>query len=865
MKSYEAAPHLLLLLLLLGGARAPAPRDGQTPQREQLNPGVVYRVANTEGQFYMGGEGQEYFDVYTPPIRTRYSEVYWTTMPPVPLPVEMVRKYDGRVMALTGHEVNVIRRHGNGSETDVPCYDSYNHHFVASLRSKHVELVATPEHDASVLHHTHTDGQGNKLQYRLRGGLAEQILQGVPTSTETQNPNNGNEHRQSYHQLPQGLVKLIQSPSAFDFTPMQINTRGPSGRGTGPLPRSATATATVGIMECPCTTRIKKEVLDLWDLSNEARCPGVAPATAITSLSECRAAAAGLGLPIVANITAATEQQGGGCFVTADLLKRGFQLHFNPNASLSCGAKPADKKGGVHLFGSTRAWEDGQTLHELSLEIVAGGGGAAAADTDDVTVPTNPQVAASLCNFTQGIDFAGVHGYPIPHIPSREICCQACVSYAKRKCLAAIWGGAKDPVCVLKFNLSQPVKAKQPSFVGCVPSAPHIPVPVPSTDGSIKITITGNASCWLGVAFGKDKMDGAYAIIIEPSNGSVSVTERKLGDHAAGVLLQPSVVLLSDTVQAGTRTVVLQRELVGVSPDHFTFSAAAAAVPTLTARGGSPHFSQHVARSGGTVLMASAAHGARTCLCKGKGAAAPFGEGVGKINGVVYSPGCKKPPLTSLIEQKNPSCDVRTYVGGMQCCRHQTILLDADQEPPPYVDEVFFKWRFYVREFRPATDRAIIDLTWYISAADHSIEYDAPAAKFGEIAEHVITSNFTGLDFIQRSHDVDLNRAQSGIHFVQMGGHCHSPACLSLELFNADTGQLICRISPVAGTSQEPMDEQGYLYLPPCMWSQNAVDGLPSPPVFFPNTNFSAIKRVNNTVYHYGIMAIFQSTGVYVK
>ena len=54
-----------------------------------------------------------------------------------------------------------------------------------------------------------------------------------------------------------------------------------------------------------------------------------------------------------------------------------------------------------------------------------------------------------------------------------------------------------------------------------------------------------------------------------------------------------------------------------------------------------------------------------------------------------------------------------------------------DQESPPFLDEVFFRWRFYVRPYRPATDIPIFDLVWYISAADHSIEYDAPAAPAG--------------------------------------------------------------------------------------------------------------------------------------
>ena len=136
---------------------------GITPQHEQLNPEVVYRVANAvdaQQQFFMGGAGQEHLDLLTPPIRTRYSEVYWSLMPPIALPADLVKRYDGKVMAITGHEVNVVRKdNATGKEVSVPCYESYNHHFTASLRSKHVELVSSGRIvSRGLLHNHHTNG-----------------------------------------------------------------------------------------------------------------------------------------------------------------------------------------------------------------------------------------------------------------------------------------------------------------------------------------------------------------------------------------------------------------------------------------------------------------------------------------------------------------------------------------------------------------------------------------------------------------------------------------------------------------------------------------------------------------------------------
>ena len=47
-----------------------------------------------------------YFDVYTPPIRTRYGEVFWTMMDPVPLPQEILDKFQDSSMAIVGYEAD---------------------------------------------------------------------------------------------------------------------------------------------------------------------------------------------------------------------------------------------------------------------------------------------------------------------------------------------------------------------------------------------------------------------------------------------------------------------------------------------------------------------------------------------------------------------------------------------------------------------------------------------------------------------------------------------------------------------------------------------------------------------------------------
>ena len=94
----------------------------------------------------------------------------------------------------------------------------------------------------------------------------------------------------------------------------------------------------------------------------------------------------------------------------------------------------------------------------------------------------------------------------------------------------------------------------------------------------------------------------------------------------------------------------------------------------------------------------------------------------------------------------------------------------------------------------------------------------------------------------------------------QLSGHCHAPSCLSMELYNADTGMLLCRHDPVYGKTHQARlflgniqdykigltwwgcfwaifkiirlinmkrwqvhDELGYVAIPPCLWGEQEV------------------------------------------
>ena len=93
------------------------------------------------------GESVEFFDVYSPPIQTRYGEVYWTMMDPVAIPSEIQNKFKNSTIAIVGYEVDQVKQAKNGTETSVPIYDAYNHHYCAWLVGEGAELKKMKAND----------------------------------------------------------------------------------------------------------------------------------------------------------------------------------------------------------------------------------------------------------------------------------------------------------------------------------------------------------------------------------------------------------------------------------------------------------------------------------------------------------------------------------------------------------------------------------------------------------------------------------------------------------------------------------------------------------------------------------------------
>ena len=700
----------------------------------------------------------------SPPITSKYGQVIWDVLPSVDLPADVVMRFADptKAMAITGFEVDVVRNKTDpvtGLETSgresVPCYDSYNHHYVSAIHGKGafikvqrpLPLTHGSEFTVSATEHSHTD-------------------QTTGFDSQSFNEHNGNEARQTFHGMPPAgenkqFAVILSQPTTWTFGPMQINTKNPDGsgkrcRGNASgclLPRSSNAPPGApwsGLLECPCTTRVVKEFAGHFTKS-----AGTCSNSTVRNSSECFESATTLLGPnatVLLNSTTSDNDLPAGCQIRL-LLRSGespaYHIQYNDvKKGTSCGAVPTTKMPSRRLFGSN-----------LDDTVVG------------LTVDVNPGT------------------------------------------------------------------------------------------GNVTITLTTNDTGrhWYAVGLNASTMDQTYAIVVSGNEGIV--TERLLGNHNPGKILevQSLDIVSQHKSSSGLRTTVLRRPLEAASRDHYSFVGQKSTLQFIAAVGSTPTLAQHRVR--GTATLSLLAAGAPTCVCRG---------GVGKINGFPFEPNCMGEPLSDLLKTKNPTCDINLYSGGMACCRGNQILLDKEQVQPGPAMTVYYHWRFYYQVFDANVHRQTYHLEWQFG----HIEYDVPKAPLGtppEEAVHTMTTRFRGIDLMSMGNanaggksggGWDLTNMSRPIELVMMGFHCHSPACLGGELYNADTNELLCRVTPAAGKDENPKDEASYLWLPPCQWGDPA-SGLAPPPIITGATNLLGIKRASSVVGHYGVMAIFQGRGAY--
>jgi hypothetical protein len=406
--------------------------------------------------------------------------------------------------------------------------------------------------------------------------------------------------------------------------------------------------------------------------------------------------------------------------------------------------------------------------------------------------------------------------------------------------------------------------------------------------GTATITLTGNASVWFGVGIGAADMQGAYAIIVE-GGASGGVSERKLGKHLAGTQLKPSITVKSSSVSDGLRTVVLTRPLNGAGESYYSFSASSddATLKIITAVGTGPQLAYHrnKALTSLAMLPAGGSAGGGACVCPE--APKPFGQASGALvyhavanqsvdvglGQVGFRAGkCAQYPATTQIPQRNPTCDIRAYVGGQWACHHMWSLLDAEQEIP-WPDQpliLHHKYRFWVQPFTKSYhvpvhygggSQLLIGSPW---------EYDVPKCAHGVAGCSLVNGTWI--------HTVTGSKYNNE-EMVTLNMHCHAPTCLSMSVWACPDGtslndcanatsadearargyKLLCQENPVYGGSDNPLvagsrfDEDGYIAIPDCLWG-SAEHGLVAP-INTTGVPLFILKTANASNGHYGEMA----------
>merc|ERR1719167_222303 len=748
--------NLIIFLFVRAGLGSPL-----TPKKNTINMNGEYLLSNANpsasGKWnsdYGKFEDVEFFDVYSPPISTKYSEVYWTMMDPVPLDEKLVERFAGKTMAIIGYETDQVMKTSDG-DVSVPITWAYNHHFEAYLSGSLSEMRKVEGEMALNDHGMNNHGAPAFFHTFRREDIGDPNADSdVPTS-QFFSEGNGGEFRKSFHGYPKGFAQFIESPTTFHIQPMQIDTKNRHYNGSDfradLLPKASAAPPNAsysGLLECPCTDRIVKKIEMTYATQSSGLCK-----TNVANASECFEAVGKVeSSKITSNLTVSTDEMPSCCSVIHH--KNGSVIaYFNEGkSSQTCG-------GGSEFMGSF---------------------------TSD---PSETSITINLDTTVQ--------------------------------------------------------------------------------NGRATITLSGPNGKWFSVGIGSPHfamLDKPYTIVVD---GTGNVSERKLGDHDPGTLLESSLKVTSNSVVDGVRKVVMARSFEGKTSDYFSFDPKMSSIDIISASGLGPTYSYHgpKQRTGGTIHLS--ALNTPTCVCN---------TGLkGSINGIPFNKSCRDEPYGDLVQQNNPTCWVETYVGGQECCHHGTILLDSDQKQPDGLLDYQLKFRFYFQPYTEATEKSPAShtnlLRMYYQTEAWSSEYDVPKCNEGTPKEqciHEITAHFQVRDMMQEC-DIRNNpncwgnsTGFDGINLIYAAGHCHAPSCISMELYNADTGMLLCSHYPFFGKTHEIFDELGYITIPPCLWGSEE-EGL-AQPVFLPfDANLTSIKRNNNTNTHYGEMAMWQMRGVMVK
>ena len=417
-------------------------------------------------------------------------------------------------------------------------------------------------------------------------------------------------------------------------------------------------------------------------------------------------------------------------------------------------------------------------------------------------------------------------------------------------------------VVAVNFNAIKPTITQNCSlpaavYMGSKRSLVEVGLKIDPARDIVTIRLTGPANVWFGVGFNAQAMkDRPWTIVVD---GTGRISEHQLDDQGGGSThkeLPSSIRLESHSVVDDRRTVVVSRALRGAI---YSFDHRASHVPFINAVGSTVELHYHKFKEPSSLTIFP--NNVSVCVCSL--GPSRFGKVKGQLvyemrERVAFNNFCMPYPRSDLLEQKNPTCDLRTYAGGQLACHHMWSLLDADQEIPwkhlPLKYKL--KFRFWYQEYAEApvpSHRWIKRTTWGLGSP---VEYDVPKCGKG-----IPGCSFNGKDW---THTITgtwkIPESKRTRRLVAAHFHCHAPTCLAITLYDNSTGKVICTEAPIYGgtgkVDEARFDEVGYIAQPPCLWG-NSEHGL-EPPYPVTGKVLHAVKKSNANEGHHGEMAWLQ-------
>ncbi|CAB9518140.1 expressed unknown protein [Seminavis robusta] len=826
---YQTLVSLILLFvwipgvssLYTGGTRGGGHHKNQEDDRPNMNGDYVLsstpHANNTQKLFPTHFKdypdiATESFDVYSPIISQLYSQVFWKGLPPVKLPQHIASKYKGQVMAVIGFELDQVRIDKDGKERSVPMNAVYNHHFEATMiggdKTTRFELVS-PKDSRIVAQQQRRQRMGHGIPPHQPYWLV------VDTTTESDMTSTGGEKREQQSMIP--------TQQAF------------TGANGGEVRKSfhGYPPGFAQLIASPKAIQITPMQIDTWnrdamDLDNNFTrfVPGPLPRNSLAPKNK--------------NVTYSGLLE---CPVTTRIQKHLPPQGYLPLAKGSCEnlviTSPDDCFQAVTKM--VRESDNQTQIHTVSGQ-------------DD---PSRPK----------GCSMRVVSVPPIPDYDDEQ------------RVIEAFYNNASETTVECgSRNADQLYSAAANSLV-------EVSVMIDTAKDLVTISLKGPAYRWFGVGFGARKMkDQPWTIVVEGGQGG-AVTERKLEDHAGGTLITPSTITVksSTTCQDGTKTVIVTRPIQG---QYFNFDAHVnntATIDFINAVGSSKQFGYHENKAASSMLVLPVTTArddnnnmGGVCMCQKD--PPPFGAATGgslEYHPVKGQPGergvagsvqldnkCEPYPHTDLLEQKNPTCDIRTYVGGQTACHHMWSLLDADQDIP-WADqplEYRLKFRFWVQPY-DASYHTNVHMTRH--GIGSPVEYDVPKCEDGIPGCSLEVDHKTN-----RERWVHTIRGTIHVEgrIVAAHFHCHAPTCIMMAMYLCDddnderpcdetSATLLCEEHAVRqhGEPGQRFNEPDFIYQPPCLFGSSKY-GL-EPPIEMTGRTLFVKKTADATYGHHGEMA----------